>query len=328
VVGSAKRIGLLSGRVAAGALIAAVLLVGAPGARGDENAVRVAVVYGPSETYERGSAALIRKLEAAGRTCTSIALPVGDDAQMKQSLAELAAFKPTLIAAGGTAAALHAIEAVPDVPVVFFMVPNGRDAPFMAAGHPGRGRVCGVAADVSPDKQIEWVRRTHPTAGRIAVLCSERTRETAAAIERAGRERGLHVVLIRTSADRFVDAVKELDEARCDGVLMIPDSSVYNSATVKRLLVWGARNRKAVWTFSRNVVKAGAFSGLCCDSEAVGRQAADLVERVVQDGDVHQIGLQYPQETSQSVNVHTAKMIGVEDAVRSLPASVERFGDR
>lgn len=318
------------GRRGLGVWCAVVLLATAVAqqvAQAGDGGARVGVVYGPSQTYEAGARTLVTQLSSAGHVCESIQLPLGDEEAMKAALARVVAFEPTVIAAGGTVAALHALEAVDDVPVVYFMVPNALDAPFVAAHHPDHDRVCGVAADVDPADQLAWARRTCPDIKKIGVLCSERTRETARALERAGRKRGIEVVSIPAEADDFVAAVRRLEQAGCGGVIMIPDATIYNSVTVRRLLVWGARQRKPVWTFSRNVVKAGALGGLYCDGSHVGRQAAGVVCRLAGGRAPATVGLCYPSEVSRVVNLHTAEIIGAQAEVKELPRDVERVGE-
>lgn len=288
---------------------------------------RIAVVFARSRVYEASAATLADRLAASGHECVSIPLPFGDDAGVKAALKRLIDLKPTVIAAGGTAATQHALEAVPDAPVVYFMVPNARDAAFVDPQHPDHNRVCGVAADVDPGAQLRWVRDSYPAARKICVLFSERTQQTAEALRTAGKLHDIDVVLTPSSSDDFVKSLDAVEKANCDGVLMIADSGVYNSASVKHLLVWGARHRKAIWTFSRNVVRAGAYGGLYCDQDVVGTQAADLVQRVTNNEAPATIGLRYPKDTSAAINPHTAEVIGAESAAKGLPRDVERVGD-
>jgi len=55
-----------------------------------------------------------------------------------------------------------------------------------------------------------------------------------------------------------------LNKADYDSVLMVPDVQVFNAASVKRLLLWGVRQKTPVWGFSENVIKAGALAGQYC----------------------------------------------------------------
>lgn len=135
------------------------------------------------------------------------------------------------------------------------------------------------------------------------------------------------MVSIVASRDRFPDAIAALNSSGCDGVLMIPDARVYDSPTVQRLLLWGARQKKAVWAFSANVVRAGALAGHFPDSEAVGRQAGELVGQIISGAEPAELGLQYPRQLGRAVNLNTARTIGVPMDKRRIATTVKCYGD-
>ena len=288
---------------------------------------RVAVLYDAPKPCQAAADALVAELQSAGYEYAAIQLSSDDPDALERALKQVAEFKPTVIAAGGTTATQQALKAVADVPVVFFMVPNALDTPFLADDFPAQGRVTGVASDIDPVQQVDWIERTQPRLKKIGVLCSSHSRRTVAALEKAGQQHGLTVIVILANRDEFPKAIEELNESGCDGVLMIPDAQVYNSPNVQRLLLWGVRRKKPVWTFSANVVKAGAFSGLYCDSKAVGEQVAQLVRQVHDGKAPPAIGLRYPQYTARAVNVHTADMIGVSPDGKVFASGVVRMGE-
>jgi ABC-type uncharacterized transport system substrate-binding protein len=188
--------------------------------------------------------------------------------------------------------------------------------------------VAGVTSDIDPVVQAEWVALTRPGTNRLAVLYSARTRRTAEAIRRAGSARRLEVQLISADRDAFPQAIDALNRSDCDGVLMIPDAGVYNSPNVQRLLLWGARRNTPIWAFSANVLKAGAYSGLYCDSRSVGLQAARIVRQVAQGTPPDRIGVEYPRAIERAINLHTAEMIGARPDRQTLPSDTQYMGAR
>ncbi|MCK4342480.1 MAG: hypothetical protein KAY37_12240, partial [Phycisphaerae bacterium] len=289
---------------------------------------RVAILFGAKGPYQTAADALAEELRAGGYESILIEWPAGDGEEREKALQQVVDFKPTVVATGGTTATMRALEAVPEVPVVFFMVPNALDAPFLADNFPARKRVAGIASDIDPAQQIDWLKRTSPMTGKTAVLCSSHSQRTAAALEKAGRDRGLVVTALPAARDEFPKAIDALNNGRYEGVLMIPDARVYNSPNVQRLLLWGARQKKPIWTFSPNVVKAGAFTGLYCDSKAIGKQAAQMIKDVVGGKKPETIGLQYPRSIGRAVNVHMAEMIGIALNDEEFNSKVVRLGDR
>ena len=315
-------------RIALGALVGLALVHGAVPVFGQARRGRVAVLSGAHDTYRASAEALVARLRNAGHECTLLELPSEGDSAIRDTLQQLADFKPDVIAAAGTSATTSALNAVHEVPVVFFMVPNALDAPFMAADFAARDRVVGITSDIDPDQQVDWIVRTSPHTKKVAVLHTSRTKKTAAALQKAGRERRFTVELITASRREFPKAVEALENGGCDGVLMLPDADVYDSPSVQRLLLWGVRQQKRVWTFSPNIVKAGAFSGLYCDSKKVGQEAARIVQDVLDGKKPGAIGLRYPSSMDRAVNVHTAKMIDEALSQELLASGVVRMGEQ
>jgi ABC-type uncharacterized transport system substrate-binding protein len=298
-----------------------------------EAPARIAVLCGAKGPYRVAAEATAKELNAAGHETVLIELPEeGDAAARRQALDQLSKSKAALVAAGGAAATVEALKALPGTPVVFFMVPNALDAPFLRPNQEGPARISGIASDIAPSDQVDWIVRTSPGTKRVAVLSSPRTQQTAAALEKAGQARGITVTTFQAAREEFPAAIEALDTSACDGVLMIPDAQVYNSPNVERLLLWGARNRKPIWAFSENVVAAGAFAGLYCDPPTVGKQAAELIRQVLRKTDDTAPGLHYPRGLGQAVrgvvNTHTAKMIGVSIDERVVTNGVTKVGEQ
>ena len=286
---------------------------------------RVAILCTPYRSYQEAAESLRSSLEAAGRECILIALPKGKDEKAQQeALRQLRQAQPTVVAASGAGVTTLALEALPEVPVVFFMVPNALDAEFMQ--NRARARVTGVAADVEPRAQIERILRLHPKTQALAVPCGDRTRRTVAALKQAARRRNIRVNVVEVTPGGFVEALRALDVQRTDGVVMVLDPEVYNSASVEHLLLWGLRQQKPIWAFSASIVKAGALAGSYPDSEAVGRQTAELVLSVLKGTPPADLDIQYPRAITHAVNLRTAEMLHLHLTEAALGEGTLRFG--
>lgn len=299
--------------------------VPAPRPANQSDPVRVAIVSPPSRIYQAAAESLARALPKNRFQAQQFVLTANDQARANAVAEQIRAYNPDILATAGTAATNWTLEVVTDKPVVYFMVPNAPDAPFQQPPH--SKRVCGVAADIDPAAQIQWIKRSHPECKHIAILHSANTDATSRTIERAARRDGLRVTRISARKDAFPTAIEQLERSRAQGVLMIPDAEVYNAATVKRLLVWGARQKRAVWAFSKNVVKAGAFAGLHANPDDVGAQAVSIIKSIADGREPQHVGMQHPTRIQHAINRHTGKMIGVPLKPTDLPNNVAIFGD-
>ncbi|MFH1419821.1 MAG: ABC transporter substrate binding protein [Planctomycetota bacterium] len=287
----------------------------------------VAILVGPYSSYREAACVLQETLEQKGLRCVLIELPkAADEPAHAEALKRLVEARPTVIATSGANITVLALETVQKTPVVFFMVHNALDASFMAKDNPDRVRVAGVAADVSPEDWIDWIIRLVPHSKRIGVLGSVRTKRTVEAIGRAAGKRNVMLSIVDVGKDDFLQALDTLNREHPNGVLMTLDAKVYNSATVERLLVWGIREKQPVWAFSASIVRAGAFAGLYPQTEAVGRQAAELVQKVIDGTAPNKLGVQYPRQVTSAVNARTAEMIGVPLSNKAVDEKTVRFG--
>lgn len=288
---------------------------------------QVVILTTASESVQDATKALAKQLTHDGIDSSIIELP-SDTAAASAAIRKAAKLHPAAIAAGGSRAAVLALESTSEIPVVYFMVPNALDAPFQAPRSQHSQRVVGVTSDVSPHDQLAWIRRTTPRVHTIALPYSDRTQRTLEAYVTAGRRAGIKIMPISAARDDFPTAMTAIEESNCDGVLMIPDAQVYNSPNVQRLLLWGARHKKPTWTFSFNVVRAGALAGSSCDSTQVGQQAAAIIQRVIRErASPAEIGVQYPHVVQWAINGHTAKMIDIS-IKQELLEGVKELGAR
>ncbi|MFQ5590056.1 MAG: ABC transporter substrate-binding protein [Phycisphaerae bacterium] len=298
-------------------------------ARSDDAGVQVVVLFRTQTNHRRAALAIGSEFQSQNIRYVLLELPErGDKAAQDDILRRLIDFNPTIVATGGTKATMLVLDALPTTPVVFFLVPNALDAPFMMEESPLSGRVAGVTTDIDPDAQLAWLARFSPRARRIGVLTSWRSQRTASALAEAGPSHAMEVTPIEAHKDSFISAIDAINARRCDAVMMIPDAQVYNSATVQRLLLWGLRQKKPVSAFSARVTKAGALTGQYCNDEAIGRQVARLIRRVMRGADIASIGLEYPDQIDHAVNERTADLIGVPLDEELLQACNVRFGGK
>jgi ABC-type uncharacterized transport system substrate-binding protein len=313
-------------RVLAGTLLCTALLVSPPANLAADNSARVVVAIPSTGPYRAPAESAIEHLRAQGVDCELLVVP--DDGQDRQETFEgLRTSSPAVILTGGVAITTETLEAVPKIPIVFFMVPNALDASFLDSNSPHRRRVAGVPMDVAPDDQVQWIRRTAPECRRLAVLCTEHSERTAVALQAAGRRCGVEIAPVHASSEQFPAAVEALEAARFEGVVMILDSQVYNSATVQHLLLWGLRQKRPLWAFSEKVVKAGALAGVYCNTTQIGTQASEIAHQILRGKSPQAIGMQYSRQPDYAVNVRVAEMIGVRFKNELLLPTVVKFGE-
>lgn len=313
------------------AAISIALLVGGPPAE-IRNGLQasstndVVLCYGAQQSYAEAAASFRTALADNHIEVTDIELSNDLTTSARESIIlRLRKVKPAFVGAAGVEATQLVMEALPDTPVVFFMVPNARDTLFQP-GNSENKHVIGVTSDVSPLEWAKWISEVHPSGKTLAVLYSDRSVQTLDQITKAASTKGVTIAAIKADGDAFPKAVDDLSASKCDGVLMVLDAKVYNGPNIQRLLLWGIRTKTPIWAFSPKIVKAGALGGLYTASADVGRQAAQLLLKLRAGENVSPKGLQYPTKVQRAVNLRTADLIGVRIAPGVRDQVNEKYG--
>lgn len=235
---------------------------------------------------------------------------------------------PRLIIALGEPSSRLMLARASQTPLLCGMIPNALDLMDERASWSADRVAVVVSIDPSPDFQLRWLETLAPQARRIGVLCSDRTLQTAKALQKAGATRRLEIILVRASKDDFATAIHELSGKACDAVIMLPDSAVYNTASIRRTLLWGLRQKAVVLAFSEHIVKAGALGGTHVDYAAVGRQTAKVATDWLNKTDPkpQPIELVYLDPVRTSVNERTGRMLGLRWGTDLLEQVDLRFG--
>ena len=87
-----------------------------------------------------------------------------------------------------------------------------------------------------------------------------------------------------------------------DIVLALPDKNIYNSQSVKNILLTSYRHRKPVIAFSENFVNAGALAAIFSSTEQISNSASGLVEQYFESGQRFKKSINYPQEFDININ--------------------------
>jgi ABC-type uncharacterized transport system substrate-binding protein len=297
--------------------------------RGEDPAdpAKLTILTGSNDRYKSAAAALSESLRQSGMANSIIELPPSRDKMAIKSIREqLGRESPRIVAASGEQAVNLALSTLPKAKIVWFMLPNAPDARCVAEAHKLGNRTAGVAADPSPSDRLAWIKRVVPGTQRLVLLHSSATERVFASFVEAGKSIGVEVVGISVATGGFGEALKTLASKPCDGVLMIPDAKFYNSGTIQELILWGLRNKKPIWAFSPNLVKAGAFGGQWTEPADVGLAAADIVKSISQAENANRNTINYSSAIKRAVNKNTAERINLSFEDR-IDRNVTVFGD-
>lgn len=160
------------------------------------------------------------------------------------------------------------------VPVLATLLPQSIYQEVLGGMRSTRRPVSAVVLDQPLSRQLALVRRALPARRRIAVLPGPQTRLHLKMLEREMQAQGMQLIPappIAVPEDIFPALRQALEQA--DVLLALPDSLVYNGATLQNILLTTYRARVPVATFSPAYVRAGALLAVYSTPAQVARHA-------------------------------------------------------
>ena len=297
----------------------AAILASAP-ALAQGRAKRIGVLMGYSEDDPGASdyiTALTQGLNAHGWTLgTNIEIvwrwAEGTPALFERHATELVALKPAVLLAQGTPSVKALRTRAGTIPIVFTIVtdPVGQGM-VESLAHPG-GTVTGFT-DFEPamaGKWMELLSQVKPKVSRVAVLFNPETApfagEMLRAIEKAAPTFGITAVATPCADDAAIEAAV----SATDGAVALPD--LFNLVHRRAIVSSAARHRVPVIYFNRTFTAAKGLMSYGVDSADQFKRAADYIDRLLKGVPASDLPVQQPAEFDLSVNLRTAKALGIE----------------
>jgi hypothetical protein len=128
-------------------------------------------------------------------------------------------------------------------------------------------------------RQIRFIRQLNRQWKIISILNSREKPIDSSQIQQCADEHDIKIYIVSTTGkDNITDKIKHALH-HSDVLLALPDSNIYNSKSVKNILLTSYRYRKPVIAFSKNFVNAGALAAIYSDTEKIAMSAGKLIEQ-------------------------------------------------
>ena len=232
--------------------------------------------------------------------------------------AELVKGQPDVIYTYTTAGALAAAGATTSIPIV--VGPAGEAVMEQLAANfarPIRNVTGFTLAGVSAvEKCLELLKQAAPDVSRTAVLLNPDNpawRDYPTVLDAAAEQLGL--VMIRVESRGAADIDRTLSEQAgqaLDGLLLVEDAALAGDQRVLARIIEFARERRlpSVSTWS-TYARDGGLLSLGTDLDFLLRSAAEYAHRIIHGARPSELPVQRPAKFRLSVNLDTAKAIGM-----------------
>jgi putative tryptophan/tyrosine transport system substrate-binding protein len=234
---------------------------------------------------------------------------------------EIRKIHPDLILAIGLSA-LTRTMGVKDIPVVYLMV---LDPPEEARKSV---HITGISMSVSPDAQMDIVRKTLPRVKTLGMVYDPAKDESFVKIAReAAARKNFLLLAIPAESPKDVAAHFKSMKDRMDLFWMIPDTHLLAGGNIEILHLLSLENRIPILSFSEKFTDLGSLISIGIDPFDVGRQAGNLVRTILAEPGSPRTGAVFADKAVVTANWKIGKKLNVlmdSDAMKNLDSGGKR----
>jgi putative ABC transport system substrate-binding protein len=127
----------------------------------------------------------------------------------------------------------------------------------------------------------------------------------------AGKDAGIQVLGVKANTEQeLMTAIQEvLDHSAV--FVMVADATLYSQLSIKNLLVQSLKRGVPVMGISTTYTRAGALFSVECDYADLGKQAGELVEKIMRNEPVAGLKPAAPRQVRFTVNLAVAGRLGI-----------------
>jgi len=151
-------------------------------------------------------------------------------------------------------------------------------------------------------QQIKFIRLLNSHWKTISILSSDKKPIDSKPIQQCANKYGFEIYLVKTSAEE--NQTRKIRQAlrNSDVLLALPDRNIYNSRTVKNILLTSYRYRRPVIAFSKNFVNAGALAAIHSNTEQIAQSASNIINQYFEAGANFKKPINYPDDFNININ--------------------------
>ncbi len=217
-----------------------------------------------------------------------------------------------LILTMGTKATLATKEVVGDIPIIFCMALNPVSSGIVRNMNLPGENITGASLDIPLKTQFKHIKLIITNAETIGVIYNPQ--ETKVIVQEAfdvAKHMNLKLIAKPISSERDVpDALKNM-LGKVDVLWSVADGTVFGAQSTQYILFNTLKAEMPFMGLSPSFVKAGALMALACNNGDVGKQAAEIANRVLNGENPGNIAIAVPRKVSFWLNLRTADQIGL-----------------
>ena len=222
---------------------------------------------------------------------------------------------PDIILTIGVLATTLAKEEIKDIPILFCMVINHERFQLEESN------ITGISNEIAIESQIKGYQTLLDSLRNIGVIYDPSN--TGNIIDNAVqqmKDAGINLIRHKITSSKMVgEALHDLI-GKIDALWILPDRTVVTKESFNLIKSTTLKNKIPMLCTTDVFVKSGALMAVFSDYGEIGRQAAQLVSKILQLSSVNSLGIVYPDTFKLAINSLTAQKLGLKiDTIQEKP---------
>ena len=182
--------------------------------------------------------------------------------------------------------------------------------------------VSAIFSDPNPHNQIKLANLLYKKSIEMAVLLSNETAFLRSEIKRSAKQFKTKVQFV--SVDDSKNIYKTLSKVNSfDVLLAIPDSKIYNTQSMRTILLTTYRHDQSLIGFSKGMVKAGALATTTVDISDLADETNRLVQRYLKTDKLPKPD--YSKRFNVYVNEYVAESLNIFGDMRKIKKELVQY---
>ena len=242
--------------------------------------------------------------------------------QLTQRAVQLATTKPDVLVTVGTIHTTAARKATDHVPIVFTYVGDPLRSGLVASYASSQNNLTGISVYSGPlsGKRLEILQEIAPDIKRIlaVVAVKESIAESAFQVF-AETAKKLEIQVLRrdvTTREEIEHVLRDTPTGAVDAIYHVP--SALMSGYIDILIQKARQEKLPLMVHEDSMVEQGALASYGANFRVMGAQTAKLVAKILKGAKPSEIPIQTPDKILLTINLTTAKAIGLGLPLRVL----------
>lgn len=175
-------------------------------------------------------------------------------------------------------------------------------------------------------RQFALIKSLNPDWKTVGLLMSEQNEIKASTLSTCSKQYNLETRTVTVNAESDLITALNTALSNSDVLLSLPDPAIYNSRTIKSILLTSYRHRVPIIGFSESFADAGAIAAVHTSAKQLGTQVADIIKDYFRHDKSFSSAEYYPSVFSVTTNRQVAHSLGfnlqsskkIEAQLRSL----------